>query len=290
MTIIYFLEYLALILAFSAYLVFSSFVVLVITLNSRKIKEVYKIDSILVYLVYYLINVVTCFFVFREINYNFALLLNSGLMMGVIYYFSKLSIIGITGGIACGKSTISKYMSEELKIPVIDTDQLAREVVMPGKFAYNRIVSLFGVKILDEDRTINRPKLGEMVFKNKNKRILLNFITHPAIYVLMVKRIYESYKSGINHIALEIPLLFETKIMAYFCYPIITIYVTDENIQKERLMARNSLSSDEADRRIRSQMPIKDKIRMSHVHICNDSSEAETKKELTQKLPYYFSF
>ena len=275
---------------FVCYCFWLTVICLVITLNSRKMKEVYKIDSMIVYLFLYVTNVITSFFIFEVFNYHFILVLSSCLMMFTIHYFSKLTIIGLTGGIACGKSTLSKFMKEQLKLPVIDTDILAREIVEPGKFAYRRIVHSFGTEILQEDGTLNRPKLGEIIFKDKRKRLLLNLITHPSINLLMFKKIFQEYRKGNHHIVIEVPLLFESKFLPILCYPTIVVYLTEESIQKSRLMQRNGFTEEVAQKRISSQMPLKSKVKMCHIPLCNDTSEESMKTELMEKLPFYFSF
>lgn len=282
-----------LLLLFTLYTFSLTFLAFLITINSRKIREVYHMERteniLFAYMIIYLSNVIVCFFVFGEIGYTFTLIISSSTMMFVIYYFRNLSVWGITGGIACGKSTVSKIIKEVFNIPIIDADQLAREVVEPGKFAYSRIVSLFGKGILNEDKTLNRQKLGEIIFKSKAKRIMLNLITHPSINLLMAKRVLSEYRKGNNQIALEVPLLFETKILPFFCYPIITIFLTDEDLQKKRLIERNGFTEEEAIRRMKSQMPIAEKIRQSHVNICNDTTEEVLRVNIFQKLAIFLN-
>src|SRR5690625_3642877 len=119
-------------------------------------------------------------------------------------------IIGLTGSIASGKSTISSMFSE-FNIPVVDADKIAREVVQPGEKAYIEIVKAFGDKILKEDLTIDRKKLGSIIFADDDKRHQLNSIIHPAIRETMTFQKDQYIQSGEKCIVLDIPLLFESK-------------------------------------------------------------------------------
>ena len=105
----------------------------------------------------------------------------------------------------------------------------------------------------------------------------------------MLQAILQEYRSGNSHIVLEIPLLYESLLLPFICYPIIVVYVTEERIQKERLMRRNGLSDEEAEKRMRSQMSLKSKVSMSHIALCNDTSPESMNQELISRLPFYFS-
>ncbi len=156
-------------------------------------------------------------------------------------------IIGLTGGIASGKSTVSN-MFKELNIPVVDADEEARLAVEKGEKAYNEIIAYFGEDILHEDGSINRSKLGSIIFPNEEKRNVLNSITHPAVRERMMQRKEEYVTLGYNPIVLDIPLFFESK-SPYEVDKVIVVYV-DEQTQLERLMTRNGYSKEEALSRI----------------------------------------
>lgn len=190
-------------------------------------------------------------------------------------------VIGLTGGIASGKSTVAN-MFEELNIPVIDADQIAREVVMPKEETYNKIVEFFGESILQEDRTLNRKKLGAIVFADETKRKQLNELIHPAIRKRMLKRRDKYIEKNVPCVVLDIPLLYENK-LTHFVEKIIVVYV-DEKTQLKRLMNRDHLSEKEAKQRINAQLPLKDKVKLADATIDNRGSIEASKSQLINIL------
>ncbi|NLW22417.1 MAG: dephospho-CoA kinase [Tissierellia bacterium] len=168
-------------------------------------------------------------------------------------------IIGLTGGIATGKSTVSSIL-QKLGFKVIDADKIARDVVEKGKPAYREIIHTFGKDILDEYGDINRRKLADIIFENPFHREKLNRIVHPYVFVTIKDSIAESECEKI--IFLDIPLLIEEmdklKEHKIDIDEIWLVYV-DERTQLDRLMKRDSISEEEALKRIRAQMPIEDK-------------------------------
>lgn len=190
-------------------------------------------------------------------------------------------IIGLTGGIATGKSTASHILSEQ-GIPVIDADIIAREAVMPGKDAYEKVVAFFGDEVLLSDKTLNRARLGEIIFNNSEKRQKLNEIVHPAVRSEM-KNQAELYLSGGNSLVImDIPLLFESK-LTHMVDETWLIY-TRPDIQLRRLMERDGYSEEQALSRIKSQMPIDEKKELADVVIENNDTKAELKQKLLNKL------
>lgn len=186
-------------------------------------------------------------------------------------------VIGLTGGIASGKSTVSE-MFRELSIPVIDADVIAREVVEQGKPAYNKIVEAFGTEVLQQDGELDRPKLGSIVFYNEEKRLQLNKIVHPAVREEMniQKELY--IKKGVQAVVLDIPLLFESKLTS-LVDRVLVVAVTP-NTQLNRLMKRNNFSEEEATARIQSQMPLEEKVKNADEVINNDGTIMGTKTQL----------
>ncbi|RFB17771.1 dephospho-CoA kinase [Bacillus sp. HNG] len=184
--------------------------------------------------------------------------------------------IGLTGGIASGKSTVSQ-MFKEAGIVVIDADVIARKVVEIGEEAYEQIVQSFGEDILLPDKTIDRPKLGSIVFFSEDKRLLLNSIVHPAVRKQMLKEKEEHMKNGEETVVLDIPLLFESKLTSLVDKTLL-VYV-DYETQLSRLMNRNSLTKEEAEARIQSQMPLKDKIQLADAVIDNNGTIEDTKDQ-----------
>lgn len=190
-------------------------------------------------------------------------------------------IIGLTGGISSGKSTVAK-MIRELNIPIVDADIIAREVVEPKEAAYEKIVAHFGDKILNEDRTINRKKLGEIIFNDEKERAVLNSIVHPEVRLKMKEQKEQYLQQGYKHVVLDIPLLFESK-LTYLVDKTLLVYV-DEKTQLERLVARDKTSLEDAMSRIKSQMPLKEKIQLADEIINNNGTIEETKKQLLEIL------
>ncbi|AIM15859.1 MULTISPECIES: dephospho-CoA kinase [Neobacillus] len=190
-------------------------------------------------------------------------------------------IIGLTGGIASGKSTVST-MLKEMDIQVIDADIEARLAVQKGEQAYKKIIAEFGEDILMDNGEIDRKKLGAIIFHDEDKRQTLNGIVHPEVRKRMMTKIEEAKKNQEEIIVLDIPLLFESK-LTYLVDKTILVYV-DLETQLKRLMARNQLTVEEAKARINSQMPLVDKIRLADAVIDNNGSIDYTRKQLLQVL------
>ncbi|MCM3588625.1 dephospho-CoA kinase [Mesobacillus maritimus] len=189
--------------------------------------------------------------------------------------------IGLTGGIASGKSTVSK-MFQAIGIQVIDADIEARLAVEKGERAYNDIVNYFGEEILQQDGSINREKLGSIVFHDELKRKALNSFVHPAVRERMLAKVEEAKDNGSQAIVLDIPLLIEGKLQ-YMADKILLVYV-DEETQLKRLMDRNQFSKEDALARINSQMPLKEKIEFADAVIDNNATIENTEQQLKEIL------
>ncbi|MBM7571954.1 dephospho-CoA kinase [Aquibacillus albus] len=186
-------------------------------------------------------------------------------------------VIGLTGGIASGKSTISNMITT-FGIPVIDADVISRQVVEPGESAYRKIVDYFGENILHDDRTINRNKLGQIVFSDEEKRKALNKMVHPEVRKTMLNQKEDLINAGNKAVVLDIPLLFESKRTA-LVDQILVVYV-DEDTQLSRLMKRDGFTEEESQSRIKSQMPLKQKQEMADAIIDNRGSLEQSRKQL----------
>lgn len=190
-------------------------------------------------------------------------------------------VIGLTGSIATGKSTVSR-MFEDFHIPVVDADKIAREVVYPGEKAYESIVEAFGESILLPDKELDRPALGSIIFADESKRKLLNSIIHPAIRERIFQQKDAHIKAGERCVVLDIPLLFEGN---YSKVVDRTIVVSvDESVQLERLMLRNQLTEEEARERIESQLSIREKTKLASAVIDNNGTIAESREQLEKIL------
>jgi dephospho-CoA kinase len=191
-----------------------------------------------------------------------------------------MKVIGLTGGIASGKSTVSKTL-KELGAYIIDADENAHSVIEPHKPAWSDMVAAFGKEILNPDETINRDKLGEMVFGNPDQLSRLNQITHPRI-MESFKEDYSRIKSANPNAILvfEVPLLYET-FMDRMCDEVWVVWV-DYDTQLKRLMDRNHYSLEEAMRRIESQIPLDEKAHRADVVINNCGTIEETINSATK--------
>ncbi|KAG7928982.1 hypothetical protein KL925_001163 [Ogataea polymorpha] len=191
-------------------------------------------------------------------------------------------VLGLTGGIASGKSTVSKRLQEEYHITVIDADEIAHQIVEPGRPAYKKIVRYFGDKITDlilPDGTLNRPALGAYVFQNKGELQILNKITHGQVRKEMLWLMLCSWLKLESIVVLDVPLLFEAG-MDIICGMVVSV-VCEPKIQLQRLMERNpELSRAECEKRIASQMSNDDKIKRSDYVLDNNNSV----EELNQKI------
>ena len=190
-------------------------------------------------------------------------------------------IIGITGGIASGKSSVSTFI-KELGFLIIDADIVAREVVEPGEEAYQEIVKAFGDDILLPEGGIDRAKLGNLIFHDEEKRLRLNSIVHPAVRKRMKEQAEKAFQNGAKTVFMDIPLLFESK-LTYMVEKTLLVYV-DEEVQLERLMNRNSLSKKDALARISSQMPLNEKKALADAVVNNNGDLEETKEQVRSVL------
>ncbi len=192
---------------------------------------------------------------------------------------SKKKVVGLTGGIASGKSTVSDYLRQR-DVAIIDADVVARQVVAIGEPAYQQIVEYFGQSILAADRQIDRKALGSIVFNDKAKLEVLESFTHPAIISTFKARIAELQKnSQTPFIVLDIALLFEVG-MQTLCDEVWLVTV-DRQIQIERLCQRDSISVKEAARIIDLQMPLAEKAKLADVLIDNNHNVEALKRQIS---------
>ncbi|OBA20614.1 CoaE-domain-containing protein [Metschnikowia bicuspidata var. bicuspidata NRRL YB-4993] len=166
-------------------------------------------------------------------------------------------VIGLTGGIATGKSTVSKNLLIQ-GIPVVDADTIAREVVEPGRRAHKQVVEAFDLQVpdlLDEGGRLNRAALGQAVFGNSERLKTLNKIVHGAVKREIARQLFWTYVSGASMAVLDVPLLFEAG-LDHICGVTISVS-TDDTTQLKRLLERNpELSEEDAKKRILSQLPM----------------------------------
>jgi len=189
-------------------------------------------------------------------------------------------LVAVTGGIASGKSAVTK-MLEELGAPIIDYDVLAREIVQPGKPAWKDIVACFGERVLKEDRQIDRKKLSHIVFRNTEKRKKLEGFTHPRIMEEADRQADEIVGKNPNAIIqVAVPLLIEINIQHKF-HKVLLVYVPRET-QIERLMRRDGITREAAESILRAQLPIDEKLKCADFVIHNEGTLEETRRQVEQ--------
>lgn len=181
-------------------------------------------------------------------------------------------VLGITGGIATGKSTVSKIFQSH-NIPVIDADQIAREIMMPNSLALNQIKKEFGAEVFYSNGELNRQRLGQIIFYSQEKRKRLNQITGPLIRKIILNRREEYLKEKIPLLVLDIPLLYESNYLAYVDLTLV-VYVP-KDVQLKRLMERDCITKEEAMRKITSQMSIEKKKELADIVVNNEHDKAE---------------
>jgi dephospho-CoA kinase len=189
-------------------------------------------------------------------------------------------IAGVTGTIGTGKSTVAR-MFGELGAFVIDADQLAHEVVKPGKAAWQGIVDYFGRDILNNDQTINRQKLADIVFSNLEKLKKLDSIVHPEVLKEDQRLVEERKVADPNGLIIkDIPLLLEVgPELAYLLVEKIIVVYASEETQIKRLIARG-LSEEDVRSRIKSQVPVREKMKYADFTVNNDGTLQETRQQV----------
>lgn len=188
--------------------------------------------------------------------------------------------IGLTGGIATGKSTVSEMLVNKGAI-LLDADQIAREVVLPGSPVLDMVFERFGQAVRNADGSLDRQKLGDIVFADREARKELEGILHPAIREIMKERMS---RAQLEHpevpVVADVPLLFESGLQHLYD-EVLLVYVP-EAIQIRRLMARDGIDEEQARLRIQAQLPIEDKKAMADIVIDNSGTLESTRKQIDQ--------
>ncbi|MBS3222630.1 dephospho-CoA kinase [Staphylococcus aureus] len=189
-------------------------------------------------------------------------------------------VIGLTGGIASGKSTVSELLSV-FGFKVVDADKAAREAVKKGSKGLAQVREVFGDEAIDENGEMNRRYMGDLVFNHPEKRLELNAIIHPIVRDIIEEEKQEYLKQGYN-VIMDIPLLFENELEN--TVDEVWVVYTSESIQMDRLMQRNNLSLEDAKARVYSQISIDKKSRMADHVIDNLGDKLELKQNLERLL------
>ncbi|MFC1917605.1 dephospho-CoA kinase [Chloroflexota bacterium] len=191
-----------------------------------------------------------------------------------------MRIIGLTGGIGTGKSTVARFLAE-LGATVIDVDEVGHQSLKPSCAAFHDIVTAFGKQILSPDGEINRAELGKIVFKNEATRKKLNGIIHPAMYEIVKKQIAEYRRQGVGIVVLDAPLLLD----AGWGSLVNDVWVTvaREKTVLHRLQKRSGLSPAEVKARIRAQLPAVEKVKHATAVIDTEGTLQELKSKVAGK-------
>ena len=192
-----------------------------------------------------------------------------------------MKLIGLTGGIASGKSTVAKIL-RQLGAAVVDADGLSREVVEPGSDGWKEIVAAFGTEVLQADQTLDRQKLRTLVFNNPDERKRLEAIIHPKVRALAERRIREHGAAGFAVVVYEVPLLFEGNIHEWL-RPVILV-ACDVEVQRRRLRARDGVTAEAAQKIIDAQMKLEEKRRLADYVIENNGSLADLENQVREVL------
>lgn len=184
----------------------------------------------------------------------------------------SLKVFGLTGGIGSGKSTVASLLRER-GVPVVDADELAREAVAPGSEGLAQVLAAFGDELLAADGSLDRKRLGALVFGDESARKRLNALTHPIVRRLSQERFAELDRQGVALAAYDVPLLFEVGLDAAL-RPVVLV-AASEQTQIERVRSRDGLSDADARARISAQLPLAEKRRRADYVLENDGSRVD---------------
>ena len=192
-----------------------------------------------------------------------------------------MKLVGLTGGIASGKSTVAEILKRQ-GAAIINADVLAREVVEPGRQAWTEIVNTFGTAVLQPDRALDRQKLRAIIFDDPAVRKKIESIIHPQVRALAEQRIREHAAAGYAVIVYEVPLLFEGNLQEWL-RPVILV-ACDVDTQRNRLQSRDNLSAAQAQKHIDAQMSLEAKRRLAEYVIENNGSLEDLERQVQAVL------
>ncbi|KAG2208523.1 hypothetical protein INT47_010219 [Mucor saturninus] len=202
-----------------------------------------------------------------------------------------MKLIGLTGGIATGKSTVSRLLTEQ-GLPIIDADKIAREIVEPGRKANQLIRQHFGDEVFLPDGYLDRPKLGQIIFQDPEKRKILNHCTHPYVRWEMAKQAFLYWLRGADIVIFDVPLLIENANTS------ILMLSSSDILQLQRLRKRDNLTEEQAIQRMKSQMPMSEKVEKADIVLDNSSDIQQleiqvrnmVKKIKPSRLTWFFEY
>jgi len=182
---------------------------------------------------------------------------------------AKKPVVGLTGGIASGKSVAARVLAG-LGVGIVDADQLAREVVAPGSDGLAAVVAAFGSEVLTADGSLDREKVAARVFREPEARKMLQAITHPRIGMRSAERLAELAATATPYVVYDAPLLVE--VGAHKGLDALIVIAAPRDTQIARAVARDGMAPDEAERRIAAQLPLADKVAVADYVVNNDGS------------------
>ena len=189
-------------------------------------------------------------------------------------------VVGLTGGIGTGKSTVARLLAEA-GVPVVDADVMSRLVVEPGRPALASIVETFGPEVLDASGALDRAAMRHRISHDPQARAQLEAITHPAIREAILERIAEHGKVGAPHVVVEAALMVETG--SYRMYRFVIVVTCSPQVQLARVVARDAVNPDDARALMASQMPMADKVAVA-THVIENDGDLEDLRKRTAEV------
>ena len=193
-----------------------------------------------------------------------------------------MKIIGVTGGVGAGKSTVLNYLEKRYGAKLILADLVGHEVMEPGHEAYEQVVKVFGQEIVSEDKTIDRKALGAIVFADEKKRMILNRIIHPAVRQEILRRLEEAKLSHLSSVVVEAALFLEENYDA-FCNETWYIYTSEDN-RRLRLKESRGYSDEKIDRMFAAQKSHEEFLERCQFVIDNNGSAQETHRQIDRRM------
>ena len=193
-----------------------------------------------------------------------------------------MKIIGVTGGVGAGKSTVLNYLEKHYGAKLILADLVGHEVMEPGHEAYEQVVKAFGQEIVSEDKTIDRKALGAIVFADEKKRMILNRIIHPAVRQEILRRLEEAELLHLSYVVVEAALFLEENYDA-FCNETWYIYTSEDN-RRLRLKESRGYSDEKIDRMFAAQKSHEEFLERCQFVIDNNGSAQETHRQIDRRM------
>jgi dephospho-CoA kinase len=270
---------------YGAILVVLTFMLILV---QKRLRTIVKVPSIMVFLLFYMGSTMLLKAI---VGQNFAYQAVASLAIGLTYFkFRKLQVIGLTGGIGCGKSTLVKELSTKLKARILDCDKINHRLQEPGQPAYQAIIKEFGEDILDDNKKIDRAKLRNLVFNDRSLKRRLERVTQIHIMKELLWGIWETFFWGTdNFVVIDAPVLYESGVLEWICYPVVVVYVSDKKLWLKRLTERDQCSEEEAILKIKNQMPIEAKVARAEIAVDNLSDPDTLVKDFGQKFLQFIS-